>query len=70
MALSMLTLEISWSAGLKRDGLRTLRALLRYCREHPSRLADPGIAEDLQAFESILLEAEAKGVRWHLGQYS
>lgn len=49
-------------------GLRTVRALLAYCREHPTRLAEPGIAEDLHALEAILSQAAAQGVRWHLGQ--
>lgn len=48
------------------EGLKTVRVLLRYCREHPDRLRDPGVAEDLVLLEELLTRAAAQGVRWHL----
>jgi hypothetical protein len=57
--------EEEWFAA--REGLTTVRALLRHLRSHPEAVRFPAdVISDLESFELVLQEADHRGVRWHL----
>ena len=49
------------------DGLNTVRAIREFVGQHPDRCEyAEGVIEDLNAFERVLLAADAAGLMWHL----
>jgi hypothetical protein len=46
------------------QGLETVRALLDAVRKLPD--ADDAVISDLSALEQVLVEADARGAKWHL----
>lgn len=49
------------------DGLATVRGMLRQLDMNPDAVSDAtSVAQDLAAFERVLVQAAAKGIRWHL----
>ena len=46
------------------DGLKTVRALFDVLRRGAG--ADEALLSDLSALEQVLVEADARGARWHL----
>lgn len=48
-------------------GLTTVSGILAYLAVHPDSLREAeAVASDLREFESVLLQLDAAGVRWHL----
>ena len=49
------------------DGLKTIQALQRFIGEHPDLVSEAtAIKSDLAEFESVLVQAQEHGLRWHL----
>jgi hypothetical protein len=49
------------------EGLRTVRGLLSYLRDHPASVKQArGVRDDLEAAEQVLAAAKEHGVRFHL----
>lgn len=48
-------------------GLKTVRLLLEYAEEHPTKFINPeGVVEDLEVLEITLSRAMQEGLLWHL----
>jgi hypothetical protein len=64
-AIDLTKFQVKWYDA--REGLKTVTALLKYCKENGSAIRnETAVIKDLKDLERILLEAKRQSVRWHL----